>query len=156
MRPRLREILDDALAREPDIALVARNLTSDAALVDVRPDVVVCEAANALDPSRPKALLQVLPRARVLMIAHSGRQAVVFELRPTRLVLREVSMRDIVDAVRTAIQGDGARWEPIPDDPPTTRGVTSRLADSQHEIARRPQLRPTRVVSPRASWREKP
>jgi hypothetical protein len=154
MRQRLRDILTDAVAREPDLHLVVRDATL-AALNDVRPDVLVCGADDPLDPTRPKALLALFPRARILVVAHSGRHAAIFELRPTRLVLREVSMDGVVDAIRSQIGVDDPRWPPLESSSrenvaaATTiggerfGGDRSRAAGSDGQRAR-------------LSWREKP
>lgn len=117
MRPRLRDILTDALAREPDMDVVANEAPPEA-LSRIRPDVLVCGADDPLDPVRPKTLLALFPRSRVLIVAHSGRHAALFELRPTCLVLREVSMDAVVDAIRGPANVEDGQWPPFDLDPP--------------------------------------
>jgi hypothetical protein len=96
----LRGILTDAVTRQPDLQLVAGEPPPDADLEALRPDVVVCGADDPFEVARPRALLELVPRARVVMVANSGTQAASFKLRPSRLVLREVSMEGLIDTIR--------------------------------------------------------
>jgi hypothetical protein len=149
MRPRLRDILIDAVAREPDISVIEGD-TSDANLSRVHPDVAVCGSDSALDGLRPESLLRILPGCRVLMVEHSGRRAVLFELRPTRVALREVSMDSVVDAIRSAGRRDHFpwRWSTVSAAPrrEVRPQATAQTAPVESETGR----------PPRRSWREKP
>ena len=72
----------------------------DAALVAARPDVMVCEIEDPLDVELPARLLLAVPQARVLLVADTGEQAALYELRPTRKVLLSVSIDEVIDAIR--------------------------------------------------------
>lgn len=98
MRPRLRDILTDVVAREKDMKLIQIGRDDEVAVT--RPDVIVCEIEDPTDDEFPTRLLRTLPSARVLMVADAGDQAAVYELRPTRKVLLNVSMNQVIHAIR--------------------------------------------------------
>jgi DNA-binding NarL/FixJ family response regulator len=102
MRPRLRDIIADALAEEPDLDLLDWQ-PAEPDQRDVTPDVVVCQAVDPLDPSLPTRLLQSAPRGRVVVVAEKGDRAAIFELRPTRTVMRSIGMQDLIAAIRSGI-----------------------------------------------------
>lgn len=107
MRPKLRDILSDAVAHEKDMKLIHCHADPDAEIAAARPDVLVCEIEDPVDVEVPTRLLRALPRARVLMIAEAGDRAALYELRPTQKVLLNVSMNQVIDAIRFGLeQGD--------------------------------------------------
>jgi len=116
MRPRLRGILTDVVALEQDMELIHCQLGPDAELAAARPDVIVCEIENPLDVGLPSRLLRAVPRARVLMVADTGDQAALYELRPARKVLLNVSMNQVIDAIRSGLE-QGDRWPGAEIDP---------------------------------------
>lgn len=98
----LREIIEQAVADEPDMEIVEAETgvplreaveSSKADFVIAGADYDFGEVARALDER---------PRLRVLAVAGDGREAFLYELRPTRTPLGEVSPRTIVDAIRGA------------------------------------------------------
>lgn len=105
MRPRLRDILTDALARELDVDLIDWRAGSDDELAATQPDVMVCEGDDPLDAGLPTRLLQAIPKARVIVVAESGDRAAVFELRPTRTVMRTVGIDQVISAIRYGLAG---------------------------------------------------
>jgi hypothetical protein len=99
MTPRLRDILTASLAcRAVDV--IGGPFDSDATWAAMGPDAVICEARDPLDVAEPDRLLRLAPRARVVMVAATGDQAVVYELQPERRVILNASASDIVDAIR--------------------------------------------------------
>lgn len=107
MRPKLRDILSDAVAREKDMRLVQHHAGPIAEAAAAHADVFVCEVEDPDDAAMPTRLLNVVPRARVLMIAETGDRAALFELRPTRQRLLNVSMAQVIDAIRCGLaQGE--------------------------------------------------
>jgi len=78
----------------------------DTKLIAARPDVVVCEIENPFDIQLPTRLLRAVPWARVLMVADTGEQAAVYELRPTRKVLPNVSIEEVIEAIRFGLERD--------------------------------------------------
>lgn len=100
MRPKLRDILTDVVAREQDMELIHCQIASDAELAAARPNVLVCEIADPLDVGLPARLLRAVPGARVLMIADKGDRAALYELRPARKMVQDVSIKQVIDAIR--------------------------------------------------------
>ena len=101
----LREITRAVVAGEPGAEIVAEYAApvplaevvraSDAQVVVVRDTPTVsAEATSLLDESRPLG---------VLAISDDGRSTVVYELKPHRVPLGEVSPERLVDAIRSAI-----------------------------------------------------
>jgi DNA-binding NarL/FixJ family response regulator len=108
MRPRLRDILTDALSRAPDVDLIewpTGSTSETVALASTHPDVMVYEGRDPLDFGQPSQLLRAVPGARVLVVATSGDHAALFELRPTRAVMRTVGIDQLVAAIRYGFDG---------------------------------------------------
>ncbi len=100
----MRNILSDAVAREKDMTLIHCLLGPDATVAAARPDVIVCEIEDPADNEIPARLLRAVPHARVLMIAGAGDLAALHEMRPTHTVLRNVSMNQVIDAIRFGLE----------------------------------------------------
>lgn len=100
LKPKLRDILADAVGRERDMHVISCGAGPAADIARARPDVVVCEVADPVDQEAPEQLLRSAPRARVLMIAETGDRAALYELRPTQKILINVSMNQVIDAIR--------------------------------------------------------
>ncbi len=101
----LREITRAVVAGEPGAEIVAEYAApvpladvvraSDAQVLVVRDTPTVsAEATSLLDESRPLG---------VLAISDDGRSTVVYELKPHRVPLGEVSPERLVDAIRSAV-----------------------------------------------------
>lgn len=107
MRPKLRDILSDAVAREKDMQLIPCHSGPAADITAAGADVLVYEVADPVDAAIPTRLLRSAPRARVLMVAATGDRAALYEMRPIRKVLLNVSMSEVIDAIRFGLdQGD--------------------------------------------------
>lgn len=104
MRPKLRGILSDAVTREEDMELIHWQVGANATIVGARPDVIVSEIQDPVDVEVPTRLLRTVPSARVLMVAKAGDLAAVYELRPTQKVLLNVSMNQVIDAIRFGVE----------------------------------------------------
>lgn len=104
MRPRLREILTEAIAREPDMALTPWT-PGTTPLPAARPDALVYELADPFDSAVPTRVLDVLPASRVLLVADSGEAAAVYELRPTRAVMHCIGIDELIAAIRSGLDG---------------------------------------------------
>lgn len=107
MRPKLRDILSDAVAREKDMQLIPCHQSLAAPVTPAAADVFVCEVADPVDAEVAARLLSASPRARVLMVAETGERAALYEMRPARKVMLNVSMNQVIDAIRLGLdQGD--------------------------------------------------
>jgi hypothetical protein len=99
----LREIIEQAVADEPDMEIVGvegRDVPLRQAVESTRADFVM--AGADYDLGEVARVLDERPRLRVLAVAGDGREAFLYELRPTRTPLGEVSPQTIVDAIRGA------------------------------------------------------
>jgi hypothetical protein len=103
MQPRLRSILTDALAREEDMELIPYQLTAGAAPDAEAPDAIVCQIDDPLDVALPDRLFRTMPRGRVLLVADTGDQAAVYELQPARRVFLDVSVAQLISAIRSGL-----------------------------------------------------
>jgi DNA-binding NarL/FixJ family response regulator len=96
----IREIISDTLASQDDMEVVAElpTLASlPAALEDSQADVVVL---GGDDPMLAVALLQRIPHLTVLAVSEEGRESWLYELRPKRVLISEISPRRLVGAIR--------------------------------------------------------
>jgi hypothetical protein len=99
----LREIIEQAVADESDMEIVevgGRDVPLRQAVESSEADFVI--AGADYDFGEVARVLEERPRLRVLAVAGHGREAFLYELRPMRTPLGEVSPRTIVDAIRGA------------------------------------------------------
>jgi hypothetical protein len=116
----LRDILENAISSQPDMALIddPGDLPRPPGEVqrgpDLVPDAVIVGTTEFQHAQNASALLSRWPRSRILMIATSGHQAVLYELRPHTTELGELSPSDLVHAIRSAVLrgGDADRERP--------------------------------------------
>ena len=102
----LREIIESVVATQPDMSIVDINETRErvtAALDDTPADVVIVglrggETTSTLDP-----VLYERPQLKLLAISGDGRSSFLYELRPHRVSLGDVSPEGLVDAIRTSV-----------------------------------------------------
>jgi DNA-binding NarL/FixJ family response regulator len=110
--PRLmRDIVEAQLLREPDMAVVGVAGTLDGLAREIRdsaPDFVLMGAGRdgSLEP-----LFEERPAMRVLSIEPANADADLYELRPHRVHLGQVSAREIVTAIRAAARTP--RWDDV-------------------------------------------
>ena len=87
----LRDILEHAVRRQPDLELI-----HDA----VAPDVVIL-GATSLDLIRmPLSVLEKWPGARVMIVTPGEGDAALFELRPHVTALGRVSPTELIERIR--------------------------------------------------------
>jgi hypothetical protein len=102
MPPLLRDIVESAVMRQRDMKLVnperARRERSSG---DARPVVIVLGGEEA-DDGRAAAWLDRWPHARVIFVETSGRESVLYELRPHATVMGELAPEQLIDAIRRA------------------------------------------------------
>jgi hypothetical protein len=104
MVPMLHDIFDELLRGAPDVELVtadaeATSVVEAAILADA--DVVIA-AEHATRPDEVCTLLAGRTRLRALSVAHDGRSGVLFELRPHRQLIGDLSPDAVLAAVRSA------------------------------------------------------
>ena len=109
LRARLRDIIVDAVANEPGLEIVVEDLKWEQDLLLVSGDVVIAGAAEPQDVEVPMRLLEMAPRMRVLMIAISGERAVLYELRPQKTTLGDLTVSGLIAAIRLGADSPALR-----------------------------------------------
>lgn len=106
----LRELIEDALAAQPDMHVVA-TVPDAGALVaatrETRPDFVLFGVTRDEARGFPAACVELLaesPRTHALGIEAVEGHAFLYELRPERTAIGEVGPEDLVAAIREAAQ----------------------------------------------------
>jgi hypothetical protein len=101
MAPLLRDIVREAIRREPDLDIVAEHDEIDvrsAVELDDPDFIIVGEDASAQQDVR--RLVGARRGLRALEVQADGRDSVLYELRPHRISLGEVSSDTLVRAIR--------------------------------------------------------
>ena len=104
MPPLLLDMLQHVVESDPNMAVVGRVGDADllAAVWRTRADVVLVGQKAKDERAQYGRLLLRRPRLKVLAIAQDGRTGLLYELRPRRVPLGEIS----ADALCRAIRGD--------------------------------------------------
>src|SRR5260221_12213336 len=106
--PLLREILREIITREPDLALVAEH----EAVVDVRQTVereaadFVVVGRDAASADDVRAMVGAGLGVRALEVYSDGKESVLYELRPHRVPLGEISADTLLRTIRAV-----PRWD---------------------------------------------
>jgi chemotaxis response regulator CheB len=110
MSPLLREIIREALVPEPDLEVVAEHEGP----VDLRnaverdgADLVILGADASADSV--ESLIKANSGVRAIEVRSDGRESVLYELRPHRVSLGEISSETLVRTIRAA-----PGWDPEP------------------------------------------
>jgi hypothetical protein len=96
----LADMLSVALSSHADI-VVRRRATAPSA-GDPAPDVVVVPADDAAKDGPVRAVLHDWPASLVVAIAPGGRGLYLYELRPVRTRLENVSLGEFITTIRSA------------------------------------------------------
>jgi hypothetical protein len=96
-------IIDSALAGDPEVE--ARRVPAADSLLPLveehRADVVILGSDESRLPANGRELLRRRPLTKVLTVGFDGRVACMYELRPARVVLGEVSPSTLLAAVKS-------------------------------------------------------
>jgi hypothetical protein len=103
LQPKLREIIEDAVRDASDMEMVDADVQSAPRIEALAVDVAIVGTSDPDDLQLPARLLSETPRLRVLMIATSGRAAALYELRPQRTTLGEMSAPELMRAIRASV-----------------------------------------------------
>ncbi len=82
-----------------EIVLESSSMSELPTLAAAEPDVVIL---GEDEPSLAARLLEELPTVKVLGVALDGREAVLYELRPQRVELGEISPEKLASVIRDA------------------------------------------------------
>jgi DNA-binding NarL/FixJ family response regulator len=107
MSPLLREIVRRIIAREPDLEIVGDHEAADLAETVERdePDFVIVGADGAAE-QRIRTLVDSGSGLRALQVHSDGKESVLYELRPHRVSLGEISSDTLLRAIRAAPSWD--------------------------------------------------
>lgn len=97
----LRDILEQALSREPGIELMSEPAPPPAE-ESRSPDVVVVGTSDAQPVEDARALLARWPRSHVLIITSRGQRVLRYKLWPRGVDLGEMSPAQLAEAIRAA------------------------------------------------------
>lgn len=102
----LRDAFTQLVAGQPDMRLVG-NLADPLGLLlaagQTRTDAIIMGLRDSEFPGICSHLLGEYPHIKVVGITRDGRRAFLYELRPQRAALGEVSPQDVLDAIRGAV-----------------------------------------------------
>jgi DNA-binding NarL/FixJ family response regulator len=106
MPPLLRELFEHAVERRHDCALLKESRSTLDMLRGSaeRPDVVVVGLSTADDAAVVPALFARWPNAQIMTVTVSGHGGMVYELKPNRRVLDEMSPAEIVETLHATIR----------------------------------------------------
>jgi DNA-binding NarL/FixJ family response regulator len=101
LQPMLREIVRDSVTRQPDLEIVGDFGKTDEFLEAVKgADVAIVGARQPDDSTLARQVLEASPSTKVLIIAMNGGSAVLWELRPYKVRLDDVSPESLIRAIR--------------------------------------------------------
>jgi hypothetical protein len=102
----LREIIEHALGEATDVEVLDPQLAR--ADAGTAPDVVLLgtDGPHSLNAA---SVLARYPRARVIAIETSGRHTAVYELKPHRIEVGQLSPAGVVELIRTTVRGATGR-----------------------------------------------
>jgi DNA-binding NarL/FixJ family response regulator len=104
--PLLHDVLIDLLASQPDIELIDCTMPFDASPPppdQKAPDVMILSSRHPENDELPLHLLYSTPQCRVLALRNDARTSFLYELRPHRIFLGELSHDALLAAVRRAV-----------------------------------------------------
>jgi hypothetical protein len=115
MPPLLHDIFDRLLSDVPGVQLIAgaRDATLSGAAIAARADVVIAEE-SAASADEVCALLQHRPRTRALAVSHDGRTGVLYELRPQRFPIGDLSLDVVLAGIAPRASCQQLLREPSP------------------------------------------
>ncbi|MGC2776548.1 MAG: hypothetical protein WA418_13045 [Bradyrhizobium sp.] len=103
------DIIEDIVASEPDLTIVGeidRSTELASAARRTRADVVISRQADSDMEADEMALLLIGRPPKVVAITDDGRQGFVYELRPHRSPLGEMSVERLIAAIRVAARDE--------------------------------------------------
>src|SRR5687768_13729552 len=100
----LSDILEHAIGNEPGWELMQEPGPTVIEFGAIRPDLIILGTPHRDDEDGAPALLARWPGCRVLLITENGEYASLIELQPRRTDLGEVSVAELMLAIRRAIQ----------------------------------------------------
>ena len=102
MSPLLREIVRETVAREPDLDVVAEHDADVAVRVAVEQDDAdfVIVGSDAIADAAVESLVAADRGIRALELRSDGKTSVLYELRPHRVLMGELSPKTLLQTIR--------------------------------------------------------
>jgi DNA-binding NarL/FixJ family response regulator len=101
----MREIVEPAVATQADMQVVGAVSARETLASEVgrtRAEVVIVGLDSAPQVPSYEAVLYAHPHLKMLAVVDSGREALLYELRPHTVPLGQVSVAGLLDAIRAA------------------------------------------------------
>ena len=105
----LGEIVTTVLAKEQGISVIGEAESADELLdlcARAQPDLVVLGSIEIDAEEIGRQLLRRSPNAKVVALSENGRKTFVFELRPHKVEIGELSAKELVQVVTRLLQED--------------------------------------------------
>ena len=100
--PMLRDIIAETIAMEPDMEVVAEVPDASSLMSSFERTEVGVVVVGRDDPSLASMLLAQHPQLKILAVANHGRESSLYEMRPQREPLGEISPQRLVEEIRKA------------------------------------------------------
>jgi hypothetical protein len=110
----LRDILKRTMVDQPDIELIEDEFPDDAEPPGAIPHIVLVGTEAPGDADSKSLLLGRWPRARIIAVEVSGRQTSLYELRPYKTELGQLSPSELLEGIRAvARSGPSGAGRPL-------------------------------------------
>lgn len=103
----LADVIRGTLRQHPDLRLLDETTSADALLAPAQtevPDVLIVGLEGSAIPAFCRPLLYGNPHLKVLAVSTTGEDTALYELRPHRVALGNVTPSGLVDAIRGSFQ----------------------------------------------------
>jgi DNA-binding NarL/FixJ family response regulator len=103
----LRSIIADTIATQPDMQIVGNGLTAAGlakAAESTNADVVILASDGLAGDEESNEILYGRSRPKVIEISDQGRNGSLYELRPCRVPLGEMSPPRLLETIRGAVE----------------------------------------------------
>lgn len=99
----LRDVFKQIIAEQPDLEVVG-DLDNGVDLLlaasQTRPDIVILGMEDSELPGVCSHLFSELPHIKLLCVTADGRQLLLYELRPYKILIGNASPQSLLDAIR--------------------------------------------------------
>jgi DNA-binding NarL/FixJ family response regulator len=113
----LHEMLTDIVETQPDMEIVGsaeRQAELRDAVARTHPDIVIVTPSHPVGRRSFEELLYMNSRLKVLAVIDNNRRGILYELRPSRALLGEMSPASLLNAIRATGPGEGRQQHPGP------------------------------------------
>ncbi|MES9852171.1 MAG: hypothetical protein ABW170_10100 [Candidatus Thiodiazotropha sp. L084R] len=108
----LNEIISKAILRESNISIVGKANSEHELFklcVNTQADLIILGSTDAGFEEIGNSLLQQFPKVKIVVLTESGRSSFVYELRPHKVEIGELSAEELVGLVMHLFKQKGER-----------------------------------------------